>query len=304
MQCTARQLFYEDDGDPKDYVSRKLPDAAKAVGASMSNGFDDFELTLPSKIVLLVRVYWTREVKVIHVPPKQSVPHEKLVPIQLDFSAYDQKYGEHIQYGDKTGADRYFHDVERWLENHAGHFEKYAKYGEHIQDSVEDPKDYISRSLPDVPNAPGQRVMCTNPGDEFYKEIGVIAEIIGPIYWVQWNSRHSAQPYELDELELVRGVDEARHDRDWQRDTKGIYADYADGFSKPKFYCKCPNCGFVHGQYDSFKEAFEKRLCPLCAVKDVEKLQKEIPKSLEPAKRKPNRFRVNVESIVTARLNS
>lgn len=58
--------------------------------------------------------------------------------------------------------------------------------------------------------------------------------------------------------------------------TRGIYADFADGFDKPKYYCKCPKCKFVHGFYKTPREAIVRKLCNLCRFKDVEKLKKEV----------------------------
>lgn len=58
--------------------------------------------------------------------------------------------------------------------------------------------------------------------------------------------------------------------------TRGIYADYSKGFDKPEFYCKCPNCRYVHGTYKTPKEAIAKRLCPLCDARGIEKLKKEV----------------------------
>lgn len=58
--------------------------------------------------------------------------------------------------------------------------------------------------------------------------------------------------------------------------TRGIYADFADGFDKPKYYCKCPKCQFVHGFYKTPREAIMRKLCNLCRFKDLEKLKKEV----------------------------
>lgn len=81
--------------------------------------------------------------------------------------------------------------------------------------------------------------------------------------------------------------------------TKGIYADFSQGFDKPKYYCRCPNCNFVHGHYMSPREAISKRMCPGCAAGDIEKLKKEIRKVDEPVR--PKRMepaRIFVESLV------
>lgn len=58
--------------------------------------------------------------------------------------------------------------------------------------------------------------------------------------------------------------------------TRGIYADFKDGFDKPKYYCKCPNCHFVHGFYATPREAIARKLCNLCRFNDNEKLKKEV----------------------------
>jgi hypothetical protein len=58
--------------------------------------------------------------------------------------------------------------------------------------------------------------------------------------------------------------------------TRGIYADFSKGFDKPEYYCKCPNCRYVHGTYSTPREAMLKRLCPLCDARGIDKLKKEI----------------------------
>lgn len=81
--------------------------------------------------------------------------------------------------------------------------------------------------------------------------------------------------------------------------TRGIYADFADGFDKPKYYCKCPNCKYVHGHYKTPREAILKKLCPLCDANGIEKLKKDIRKVDEPQRvRKPQPKRLWVESLV------
>lgn len=81
--------------------------------------------------------------------------------------------------------------------------------------------------------------------------------------------------------------------------TKGIYADFSDGFDKPKYYCRCPNCNYVHGHYASPREAILKRLCPGCDSKGIEKLKKEIRTVDEPVRRRaPEPLRMFVESLV------
>jgi len=94
---------------------------------------------------------------------------------------------------------------------------------------------------------------------------------------------------------------EARIDPNWQNNTKGIYADYSDGRLSPRFYCKCPNCSYVHGDHKKFEEAFYGRLCPLCKRKTGLDRQKDVMKSRLPEKRKrpTNTFSLRVESIVS-----
>jgi hypothetical protein len=58
--------------------------------------------------------------------------------------------------------------------------------------------------------------------------------------------------------------------------SSGIFADFGDGFDKPKYYCKCPNCHYVHGHYKTPREAILKKLCPLCDSRGIEKLKKEV----------------------------
>lgn len=101
-----------------------------------------------------------------------------------------------------------------------------------------------------------------------------------------------------------RRLIEARIDPDWQDNTKGIFADHANGRYTPEYYCKCPNCGDVHGRYKSFEEAFYKRLCPLCAQRSALDWQEQVMKSRkpEPGERPKNTFRLRVESIVRALL--
>ena len=96
----------------------------------------------------------------------------------------------------------------------------------------------------------------------------------------------------------------AKIDPHWQNNTKGIYADFADGRDKPRFYAKCPNCSYVHGDYKSFEQAFYDRLCPLCKAKAGEKYRDEVVKSRKPekAKRPGYKFKLRVESIVRALL--
>lgn len=81
--------------------------------------------------------------------------------------------------------------------------------------------------------------------------------------------------------------------------TRGIYADFGDGFDKPKYYCRCPNCNYVHGHYANPREAMLKRLCPGCDHKQILKLRKEIMKVDEPVPRKRvEPLRIFVESLV------
>ena len=40
--------------------------------------------------------------------------------------------------------------------------------------------------------------------------------------------------------------------------TRGIFCDYSKGFDKPEYYCRCPNCKFIHGGYKTPKEALAK----------------------------------------------
>jgi hypothetical protein len=81
--------------------------------------------------------------------------------------------------------------------------------------------------------------------------------------------------------------------------TKGIYADFSQGFDKPKYYCRCPNCNFVHGHYNSPREAILKRHCAGCDAKGIEKLKKQIRTVDEPVRRKPAEpLRIFVESLV------
>jgi hypothetical protein len=81
--------------------------------------------------------------------------------------------------------------------------------------------------------------------------------------------------------------------------TRGIFADFGDGFDKPKYYCKCPNCHFVHGHYKTPQEAIYKKLCPLCDANGIEKLKKEI-RNVDVRKpvRAPQPKRLWVESFV------
>jgi hypothetical protein len=90
----------------------------------------------------------------------------------------------------------------------------------------------------------------------------------------------------------------AKRSEPWNS-TKGIYADFSAGFDKPKYYCRCPNCNYVHGHYTSPREAILKRRCPGCDRTSIEKLKKEIRKVDEPVKRvaaEPQR--IFVESLV------
>jgi len=100
-------------------------------------------------------------------------------------------------------------------------------------------------------------------------------------------------------------VESAKIDPNWQNNTTGIYADFKDGRNSPKFYCKCPNCSYVHGDYKTFEQAFYDRLCPLCKAKAGEKYRDEVQKSVQPAKpkKKENTFSLRVESIVRVLLN-
>jgi hypothetical protein len=79
--------------------------------------------------------------------------------------------------------------------------------------------------------------------------------------------------------------EKTRESEPWNS-TRGIYADFSDGFDKPKYYCKCPNCRYVHGHYKTPQEAIHKRLCQLCDARGIENLRKEIRKVDEPVKRK------------------
>lgn len=81
--------------------------------------------------------------------------------------------------------------------------------------------------------------------------------------------------------------------------TRGIYADFGDGFDKPKYYCKCPNCRYVHGHYKTPREAIQKRLCPLCDANGIEKLKKEVRDvDVRKPARQPQPKRLWVESLV------
>jgi len=81
--------------------------------------------------------------------------------------------------------------------------------------------------------------------------------------------------------------------------TKGIYADFSQGFDKPKYYCRCPNCNYVHGHYASPREAILKRHCAGCDAKGIEKLKKQIRTVDDPVRRpKPQPLRIFVESLV------
>lgn len=85
--------------------------------------------------------------------------------------------------------------------------------------------------------------------------------------------------------------------------TRGIYADFSKGFDKPKYYCRCPNCNYVHGDYKTPQEAISKRHCPACAHRRITKLQKEIRKVDEPVRRKViEPQRMFVESLVDSLL--
>jgi hypothetical protein len=81
--------------------------------------------------------------------------------------------------------------------------------------------------------------------------------------------------------------------------TSGIFADFGDGFDKPKYYCRCPNCQFVHGHYKTPREAIYKKLCPLCDARGIEKLKKEV-RDVDVRKpvRAPQPKRLWVESLV------
>jgi hypothetical protein len=81
--------------------------------------------------------------------------------------------------------------------------------------------------------------------------------------------------------------------------TRGIYADFRDGFDKPRYYCKCPNCHYVHGHYKTPREAIHKKLCQLCDARQIEKLKKDVRNVdvRKPVKR-PEPKRLWVESLV------
>ena len=53
----------------------------------------------------------------------------------------------------------------------------------------------------------------------------------------------------------------------------GVYADLSDWPDAVGYYCKCPKCGHVHGDFKTMREAHAKRLCPVCDIEAVNKLK-------------------------------
>jgi hypothetical protein len=96
--------------------------------------------------------------------------------------------------------------------------------------------------------------------------------------------------------------EKAKQSEPWNS-TRGIFADFGDGFDKPKYYCKCPNCHFVHGDYKTPREAILKKLCQLCHANEIEKLKKEV-RNVDVRKpvRAPKPQRLWVESLVESLL--
>ena len=68
--------------------------------------------------------------------------------------------------------------------------------------------------------------------------------------------------------------------------TRGIFCDYSKGFDKPEYYCRCPNCTFIHGGYKTPKEALAKKKCALCQKNEIDKLKKEVRNVDQPTSRK------------------
>lgn len=115
--------------------------------------------------------------------------------------------------------------------------------------------------------------------------------------------RNQSQPT-VPLLTTRRLVESAKIDPNWRNNTRGIYADFKDGQDKPRFYCKCPNCSYVHGDYKTFADAYHNRPCPLCKAKEGLKYRDEVQKSIQPERvRKPNTFRLRVESIARVLLD-
>ena len=74
-------------------------------------------------------------------------------------------------------------------------------------------------------------------------------------------------------LELIRTLHEKKRPAPNWTDTDGVYGDYKN-YPAIEFYCKCPKCGQVHGDYKNMREAHGKRLCDQCNVEAINKAKK------------------------------
>lgn len=84
---------------------------------------------------------------------------------------------------------------------------------------------------------------------------------------------------------------------------KGIFADLSDYPRSASYYVKCPDCGHVHGDFSTLRQAFDHRKCPACHFDQIEKIKKEAATAHLPEKpKKPRRHEAVTPSALVRRL--
>ncbi len=73
------------------------------------------------------------------------------------------------------------------------------------------------------------------------------------------------------------------------KDYRGPFADFSAGRNNPTFYVTCPGCKDVHGNFKTFDDAVNGRVCTRCNFEDAEKLKKEVSTVDDPPK--PKKFK-------------
>ncbi len=324
MSWRARQLFYEDEeDDPKDYVMRSLPPAQRVRVKDRGTGVNSADPGFAGEIGFIVPPPYTGDNDAWAGMP------ESMALVRFPSSVYDIPVAFHKDELDYLANEAEEDDPKDYVMRSLSRAAKAVclTQAEEAQDMGHADFELM---LPISPKTKlWMRVYWLGDVMVMYSEElgeGVIEHVqkyagildFSPMmdkylqddetgtkmflddvaHWLETNAKEFVK-FKKYACEII----EEDKKESWQRNSKGVYADFADGVDHPKYYTKCPNCRQVNGTYDSFWEAWHKRLCPGCHSKDVEKLKKEVEKSLKPEKPKPNKFRVTVESVVNALLD-